>query len=155
MWSSPTYGPTPPFYENMESNLPTHSQQRTCCCSHPLVPQPTQTGHRDQKPKPDPHNYRGIGLGDKLGMIYQLGLQSELLDHTLKHDLLTSAQGACQANRQPFDTVYTLIEFITSRDQVQNQPTFVFFGDIALAFPTVNRQILLVRLHTTGVPPKL
>jgi hypothetical protein len=111
--------------------------------------------HKDQKPRPDQHNYRDIGLGDTLGMIYQLGLQSELLDHTLKHDLLTSAQGACQDNRQPFDTVYTRAEFITSRAQVQNQPTFVFFGDITLVFPVENREILLVRLHTAGVPPKL
>jgi hypothetical protein len=88
-------------------------------------------------------------------MIYQLGLQSELFDHASKHELLTSAQGNCQANRQPFDTVYALTEFITSRAQVQHQPTFVFFGDIALAVPAVNREILLVRLHTTGVPFKL
>jgi hypothetical protein len=47
-------------------------------------------------------------------MIYQVGLQSELLDHNLKHDLLISAQGVCQTNHQPFDTVYTLAEFITS-----------------------------------------
>ena len=88
-------------------------------------------------------------------MIYQLGLQSELLNHTSKNDLLTSAQGACQANRQPFDTVYIITEFIASRAQIHHQPTFVFFGDIALAFPAVNREILLVRLHAAGVPPKI
>jgi hypothetical protein len=111
--------------------------------------------HKPPKPKPDPHNYRGIGLGVALGMIYQLGLQYELLNHTSNNDLLTSAQGACQTNRQPFDTVYIITEFIASRAQIHHQPTFVFFGDIALAFPAVNREILLVRLHAAGVPPKI
>jgi hypothetical protein len=111
--------------------------------------------HKPPKPPSDPHNYRGIGLGDSLGMIYQLGLQQQLLTYATDNDLLTSAQGACQANRQPYDTVYTLTEFITSRQQTQRQPTFVFFGDIALAFPAVNREILLVRLHATGVPSPL
>jgi len=55
--------------------------------------------HKTSKPKPDPHNYRDIGLGDSLGMIYQLSLQYELLDHVSNNDLLTSAQGACQTNR--------------------------------------------------------
>jgi hypothetical protein len=63
-------------------------------------------------------------LGDALGMIYQLGLQHELLAYVTDNDLLTSAQGACQANRQPYDTVYTLTEFITSRQQTQRQPLF-------------------------------
>ena len=31
----------------------------------------------------------------------------------------------------------------------------MFFGDIALAFQAVNREILLVRLHEAGVPPRL
>jgi hypothetical protein len=111
--------------------------------------------HKPGKPKPDPHNYRGIGLGDALGMIYQMGLRDTLTTHTLAHDLLTSAQGACQAHRQPFDTVFTLTEFINSRKQLQATPTFVFFGDIALAFPAVNREILLVRLADAGVPHQL
>jgi hypothetical protein len=111
--------------------------------------------HKPPKPPFDPHNYRGIGLGDALGMIYQLGLQHELLAYATDNELLTSAQGACQAHRQPYDTVYALTEFITSRQQTHHQPTFVFFGDIALAFPAVNREILLVRLHETGVPPRL
>ena len=114
--------------------------------------------HKYPKSKEDPHNYRGIGLGDALGMIYQIGLHQQLLAHTTDNDLPTSAQGVCQPNRQPFDTVYTLTEYITSRAQTQRQPTFVFFGDIALPFPAVNREILLVRLHgvhATGVPPKL
>ena len=111
--------------------------------------------HKPPRPPADPHNYRGIGLGEALGMIHQLGLQRELINHATINNLLTSAQGACQANRQPYDTVYSLTEFITSRYQTQQQPTFVFFGDIALAFPAVNREILLVRLHAAGVPPKL
>ncbi len=111
--------------------------------------------HKPPKPPSDPHNYRGIGLGDSLRMIYQLGLQQELLTYVTDNDLLTSAQGACQANRQPYDTVYTLTEFITTRQQTQRQPPFVFFGDIALVFPVVNREILLVRLHATGVPSSL
>ena len=63
-----------------------------------LVVSPTQWSlnllkpvHKPPKPKPDPHNYRGIGLGDTLDMIYQLGLQYELLDHTSKNDLLLSS----------------------------------------------------------------
>jgi hypothetical protein len=111
--------------------------------------------HKPPKPPSDPRNYRGVGLGDSLGMIYQLGLQHEFLTYVTDNDLLTSEQGACQTNRQPYDTVYTLTEFITSRQQTQRQPTFVFFGDIALVFPDVNREILLVRLHTTGVPSPL
>jgi hypothetical protein len=78
-----------------------------------------------------------------------------LTTHTLAHDLLTSAQGACQAHRQPFDTVFTLTEFINSRKQLHGTPTFVFFGDIVLAFPVVNREILLVRLADAGVPSQL
>jgi hypothetical protein len=31
--------------------------------------------HKPPKPPSDPHNYHGIGLGDVLDMIYQLGLQ--------------------------------------------------------------------------------
>ena len=105
--------------------------------------------------KEDPRNYHGIGLGDSLDMIYHIELHQELLNHTTDNDLLTSTQGACQPNRQPFDTVYTLTEFITSWSQSQRQPTFVFFGDITLSFPTVNRDILLVRLAEAGVSPKL
>jgi hypothetical protein len=127
-----------------------------------LVVSPTQWSlnllkpvHNPPKPPSDPHNYRGIGLGDTLGMIYQVDLQHELLNYTSTNDLLTSAQDTCQTNRQPYDTVYTLTEFITSRHETQRLPTFVFFGDIVLVFPTVNREILLVRLHATDVPPKL
>jgi hypothetical protein len=101
--------------------------------------------HKPGRIKPDPHNYRGIGLGDVLGMIYQMGLRDVMTTHTPAHDLLTSAQGACQAHRHPFDTVFTLTEFITSRHQMHGAATFVYFGDIALAFPAVNRDILLQR----------
>ena len=48
-------------------------------------------------------------------MIYQMGLLDAMTIHTLAHDLLTSAQGACQAHSQPFDTVFTLTEFILNR----------------------------------------
>ena len=111
--------------------------------------------HKPGRDKTDPHNYRAFGLGDALGMVYQMGLRDVMTTHTLAHDLLTSAQGVCQAHWQPFDTVFTLTEFITSRKQMHSAPTFVFFGDIALAFPAVNRDILLVRLAETGVSPKL
>jgi hypothetical protein len=32
-------------------------------------------------------------------------------------------------------------------------PTYAFFGDITLAFPSVSREQLLLRLHHYGVPP--
>ena len=88
-------------------------------------------------------------------MIYQMGLRDAMTTDTLAHDLLTSAQGPCQAHRQPFGTVFTHTEFITSRKQIHVAATFVFFGDITLAFPAVNRDIFLVRLADAGVPSKL
>jgi hypothetical protein len=45
----------------------------------------------------------------------------------LQINTLERAQGACQAHRQPFDTVFTLTEFITYRKQIHGAPTFVFF----------------------------
>ena len=51
--------------------------------------------------------------------------------------------------------VFTLTEFITSRKQIHGTPTFVSFGDITLTFPTVNHDILFVRLTESGVSSKL
>jgi hypothetical protein len=54
MCPPPPHGPTPPLYENLESSLPAYAQQCTCCFSHPLVPQPTQTGSQGPKTKAGP-----------------------------------------------------------------------------------------------------
>jgi hypothetical protein len=97
-------------------------------------------------------NYRGIHLGDAVPMVFQMGLLDSLSDYVSQHNLLTSAQGACLSSRQPFDTVYALLSYIQHRHKHHRQPTFVFFGDISLAFPSVFREQLLLRLHAYGIP---
>jgi hypothetical protein len=49
--------------------------------------------HTPGKIKPDPHNYRDIGLGDVLGMIYQMGLRDTVTTYTLAHDLSLQLRG--------------------------------------------------------------
>ena len=98
-----------------------------------------------------PVNYRGIALGDILGMLWQKGLLSELQREVAARDLLTPAQGACQPGRQPFDTTYTLISYILHCKRSLGRPTYVFFGDISLAFPSVFREKLLLVLSDYGI----
>ncbi len=103
----------------------------------------------------NPHSYRVIGLADAGVMIFQKGLYNQLLDITLRSNLLTSSQGACRPNCQNFDTIYTLTSYIRHQRLVQNRPTYVFFGDIELAFPSVFRELLLLRLRDLQVPSPL
>jgi hypothetical protein len=81
-----------------------------------------------------------------------MGLLDSLSDYVSQNNLLTSAQGANISGRQPFDTVYSLLSYIQHRHDHRRQPTFVFFGDISLAFPSVFREQLLLRLHAYGIP---
>jgi hypothetical protein len=88
-------------------------------------------------------------------MIFQKGLYNQLLVVTLRSNLLTSSQGACRPNCQNFDTIYTLTSYIRHQHLVQKRPTSVFFGDIELDFPSVFRQLLLLRLRDLQVPSPL
>ena len=85
-------------------------------------------------------------------MLFQKGLLDALSRHVSQHNLLTPSQGACLGGRQPFDTVYTFLSYIQHRHEHLRQPTYVFFGDISLAFPSVFREQLLLRLHSYGIP---
>jgi len=55
-------------------------------------------------------------------------LGDALMGYTLAHNLLSSAQGAFKPHRQPFDTVFTLTECITSRKQMHGAATLYFWA---------------------------
>ena len=84
-------------------------------------------------------------------MFWEKGVLHSLGDQVDRHNLLTSAQGACRPHKQTFDTIYTLLSYIQFRKRTLRQPTYVFFGDITLAFPSVFREQLLLRLRDYGI----
>ena len=50
---------------------------------------------------------------------------------------------------------FILTSYIRHQHLVQKRPTYVFFGDIELAFPSVFRELLLLRLRDLQVPSPL
>ena len=60
----------------------------------------------------DPCHVRGIYLADAVHMVFQMVLLCSLSGYVSRHNLLTSAQGTCQAGDSPFNTVYTLLSYI-------------------------------------------
>ena len=114
--------------------------------------------YKEKTPPLDPHHpssYRGIVFGDALPLLWQFHLYRPLSSFSELHNLPTHAQGACRPGRQPFDIVYSLISYIQYRQAALNAPTYVFFGDLKTAFPSIFKQKLLLLLHQYGISGRI
>jgi hypothetical protein len=98
-----------------------------------------------------PKNYRGICHITAIAMNFQKGLLNSLSAFTADH-LPASPHRAPALVAGNLSKPFMPSTLSSNSGTHLHLPTYVFFGDITLAFPSVFRQQLLLRLHDYGVP---
>ena len=106
-----------------------------------------KTGARD-----DCGNYRGITLLPAIDKLFMAALASRLLAFVALHD----QQYGFVRGKGTYDALFNLITTMDAhRDDPDMGPLYTFFLDIKKAFDTVNRDMLMLKLHAKGVTGKV
>lgn len=99
----------------------------------------------------DPLSHRGLAMQCCIFKLYCLILNNRLYSYAELNDCLHESQNGFRRGRGCIDHIFSLTEAIKMNLPMPSSRVFACFVDIKKAFPSVNRELLLWRLHEIGV----
>lgn len=102
-------------------------------------------------PKNNPSNYRGITLSSCLGKLFCNILNNRLSNYVKERHVLGPEQLGFVAGNRTSDAIFILQSLVEKYCKILNQKLYVCFVDFEKAFDRVSRNLLLHKLHSSGV----
>jgi len=97
-----------------------------------------------------PLEYRGISLLSTVGKLYSSILNERITTHLDNLGILVDEQNGFRRKRSCEEHIFALSSILKNR-KVKSQSTFVAFIDFAKAFDTVDRNLLMYKIHEAGI----
>ena len=102
----------------------------------------------------NPSNYRGITLNSSLGTLFYQILNNRVVEYLEDNDLLSKEQAGFRKGFRTTDHIFVLRKFIDKYINNRNGRIYACFVDFQTAFGSVWHDVLLLKLHNTGIQGK-
>ena len=100
--------------------------------------------------KSSPNNYRPVSLTSVISKIMESVLRDKILEHLIKHEILTDPQHGFVPDRDCMTQLLLCLDEWT--EMIENNHVFdIIYTDFAKAFDSVAHQRLLVKLQNYGI----
>ncbi|KZV68967.1 hypothetical protein PENSPDRAFT_539678, partial [Peniophora sp. CONT] len=98
----------------------------------------------------DPESYRTIGLECAIVKWVTFLIHEDAYDWAERHQLIPAAQNGFRPGYRTNNNVL-LLRCLAERARAQDKTLYVVFADISNAFPSMNRDLLWVKLKRMGI----
>ena len=102
----------------------------------------------------NPSNYRGITLNSALGKLFYQILNNRVVECLEDNDLLSKEQAGFRKGFRTTDHIFVLRKIIDKYINNRNGRIYACFVDFQKAFDSVWHDVLLLKLHNTGIQGK-